>query len=76
MGGGWHGPLGFPDYFQAFSVILQLTPVSVTDFQEGLLLPVTKPAQASSGLWVSLGDDSNIEASACGASYKCLIVRS
>ena len=53
-------------------VILQLIHVSVTDFQEGLLLPVTKPTQTSSGLWVSLGNNSNLEASACGASYKCL----
>ena len=53
-------------------VILQLIHVSVTDFQEGLLLPVTKPTQTSSGLWVSLGNNSNLEASACGASSKCL----
>ena len=53
-------------------VILQLIHVSVTDFQEGLLLPVTKPTQTSSGLWVSLGNNSNLVASASGASYKCL----
>ena len=53
-------------------VILQLIHVSVTDFQEGLLLSVTKPTQTLSGLWVSLGNNSNLVASASGASYKCL----
>ena len=52
-------------------VILQLIHVSVTDFQEGLLLSVTKPTQTLSGLWVSLGNNSNLVASASGASHKC-----